>query len=70
MNAMVSIKKPINGIIISLSKQLVLIVLLLILPRFMGIDGVLITGPAADFLVAVAAFTVVRRAFRQLGDRG
>ena len=70
MNAMVSIKKPINGIIISLSKQLVLIVLLLILPRFMGIDGVLITGPAADFLVAVAAFTVVRRAFRQLGESG
>lgn len=70
MNAMVSIKKPINGIIISLSKQLVLIVLLLILPRFMGIDGVLITGPAADFLVAVAAFIVVRRAFRQLGESG
>lgn len=68
MNAMVSIKKPINGIIISLSKQLVLIVLLLILPRFMGIDGVLITGPVADFLVAVAAFTVVRRAFRRLGE--
>ncbi len=69
MNAMVSIKKPVNGIIISLSKQLVLIVLLLILPRFMGIDGVLITGPVADFLVAVAAFTVVRRAFRRLGER-
>ena len=66
MNAMVSIKKPKNGIIISLSKQLVLIVLLLILPRFMGIDGVLITGPVADFLVAAAAFFVVRRAFRQL----
>ena len=72
MNAMVSIKKPLNGIIISLSlsKQLVLIVLLLILPRFMGIDGVLITGPIADFLVAVAAFAVVRRAFRQLGQNG
>ena len=66
MNAMVSIKKPKNGIIISLSKQLVLIVLLLILPRFMGIDGALITGPVADFLVAAAAFFVVRRAFRQL----
>lgn len=66
MNAMVSIKKPINGIIISLSKQLVLIVLLLILPRFLGIDGVLITGPIADFLVAVAAFAVVRRAFSLL----
>ena len=43
-----------------------LIVLLLILPRFLGIDGVLITGPIADFLVAVAAFAVVRRAFSLL----
>ena len=66
MNAMVSIKKPRNGIIISLSKQLVLIVLLLILPRFLGIDGVLWSGPVADFMVAVAAFVVIRRAFREL----
>ena len=68
MNTMVSIKRPKNGIIISLSKQLVLIVLLLILPRFMGIDGVLCSGPIADFLVAVAAFVVIRRAFRSLGE--
>ena len=68
MNTMVSIKRPKNGIIISLSKQLVLIILLLILPRFMGIDGVLCSGPIADFLVAVAAFIVIRRAFRSLGD--
>ena len=68
MNTMVSIKRPLNGIIISLSKQLVLILLLLILPRFMGIDGVLCSGPIADFLVAAAAFIVIRRAFRTLGD--
>ena len=68
MNTMVSIKRPRNGIIISLSKQLVLIALLLILPRFMGIDGVLISGPVADFLVAVAAFVVIRSAFRTLGE--
>ncbi len=68
MNAMVSIKKPRNGIIISLSKQLVLIVLLLILPRFLGIDGVLLSGPVADFLVALAAFFVIRGAFSQLGQ--
>ena len=66
MNTMVSIKRPRNGIIISLSKQLVLIALLLVLPRFMGIDGVLCSGPIADFLVAVAAFFVIRAAFRQL----
>ena len=66
MNAMVSIKKPRNGILISLSKQLVLIFLLLILPRFFGIDGVLAAGPIADLMVAVAAFAVVRAAFRNI----
>ena len=66
MNTMVSIKKPKNGIVISLSKQLVLIILLLILPRFMGIEGVLCSGPIADFLVAIAAYVVIRRAFRTL----
>ena len=68
MNTMVSIKRPRNGIIISLSKQLVLIILLLILPRFMGIGGVLISGPIADFLVAAAAFVVIRSAFRTLEE--
>ena len=67
MNAMVSIKKPRNGTLISLSKQLVLISLLLILPHFFGIDGVLTAGPIADLMVAVAAFAVVRTAFRKLG---
>ena len=66
MNTMVSIKRPQNGIIISLSKQLVLIILLLILPRSLGIDGVLAAGPIADFLVAAAAFVVIRSAFREL----
>jgi putative MATE family efflux protein len=68
MNTMVSIKQPRKGIIISLSKQLVLITLLLILPRFMGINGVLCSGPIADFLVAVAALVVIRGAFRTLGE--
>ena len=68
MNTMVSIKRPQNGIIISLSKQLVLIILLLILPRSMGIDGVLAAGPIADFLVAAAAFVVIRSAFRKLDE--
>ena len=66
MNTMVSIKRPQNGIIISLSKQLVLIILLLLLPRSLGIDGVLAAGPIADFLVAAAAFVVIRSAFREL----
>ena len=66
MNVMVSIKKPLSGVLISLSKQLVLILLLLFLPRILGIDGVLLAGPCADLLVAIAAFILVRSAFRQL----
>lgn len=66
MNTMVSIRRPQSGIIISLSKQLVLILLLLLLPGFLGIDGVLLAGPAADLLVAIAAFFVIRAAFRRL----
>ena len=46
--------------------QLVLILLLLLLPGFLGIDGVLLAGPAADLLVAIAAFFVIRAAFRRL----
>ena len=68
MNAMVSIRQPLKGVIISLSKQLVLIVLLLILPRFLGIDGILIAGPVADLMVAIAAFIVIRSAFSRLGN--
>ena len=68
MQTMVSIKRPQSGIIISLSKQLVLIALLLILPPFMGIDGILCAGPVAAFLVAAAAFFVIRSAFRRLAD--
>ena len=49
MNVMVSIKKPLSGVLISLSKQLVLILLLLFLPRILGIDGVLLAGPCATF---------------------
>ena len=66
MNLMVSIKKPLNGIIISLSKQIALILLLLIMPRLLGIDGILWSGPIADLLVAIVTFVVVRTALQKL----
>jgi len=67
MNTMSSLKKPKKGIIISLSKQLALILLLLLLPRIFGIDGVLYAGPAADLIAAVCAVTMIGREFRKLG---
>lgn len=66
MNVMASIKRPKKGILISLSKQLVLIIMLLILPRFFGIDGVLASGPISDTLVAVSSFLIVRSEFKSL----
>ena len=68
MNVMTAMKKPKKGVIISLSKQLVLIILLLIMPRFLGIDGVLWTGPVADLMVTIVAFIVVRSEFKKLDN--
>lgn len=44
-----SMGKPIKGIFVSLTRQIIFLVpLLLILPIFMGIDGVVFAGPIAD----------------------
>ena len=67
MNAMSSIKKAKKGILISMSRQLALIVLLLLLPRIFGIDGVLYSGPAADILAALCSIFVIREEFSRLG---
>ncbi|MDD7209001.1 MAG: MATE family efflux transporter [Lachnospiraceae bacterium] len=49
-----SIGKPAKGIFLSLTRQILFFIpLLLILPRFMGIDGCIFCGPIADFLSAV-----------------
>ena len=66
MNTMSSIKKPGKGILISLSRQIALIVLLLLLPRFFGINGVLYSGPASDLLAGICSIIVIRKEFRQL----
>lgn len=56
-----------QGIIISLSRQgFFLIPLLLLLPLFFGIDGVLFAGPAADVLACVLALTLMAGSFKEL----
>ena len=66
MHVMTSTGKGKRGIMISLSKQLTLIALLLILPLFFGIDGVLYAGPSADIMAAVVSFLVLRPEFRRM----
>ena len=66
MHVMTSTGKGRRGIMISLSKQLTLIALLLLLPLLFGIHGVLYAGPAADIIAAVVSFLVLRPEFRRM----
>ena len=66
MQIMTSIGKGIRGVMISMSKQMTLIVLLLMLPAIFGINGVLYAGPAADLIAAVVSFLILRPEFRRM----
>ncbi len=60
-----SIGKPVKGMFLSLTRQIIFFIPLLVaLPLFMGIDGVLMTGPIADFLAAAVTVIMVAREFR------
>lgn len=56
-----------QGTLLSLSRQgFFLIPLLLLLPHWFGIDGVLYAGPIADALACVLSLTLVFRSFRDV----
>ena len=55
------------GVFISMTRQIIfLIPLLLILPAFFGIDGVVFAGPAADTVSATLSIIVFAREFKKL----
>ena len=50
-NFFAAIGKPLKGMVLSMTRQvLFLIPLLVVLPLFFGIDGIMFAGPAADFM--------------------
>ena len=58
-----------QGLLVSLSRQgLFLIPLLLILPRFMGIHGVLAASPIADTMAFIMSVSMVLVSFRKLPE--
>ncbi len=62
-----SIGKAKLGIVVSLTRQvLFLIPLVLIFPRFMGIDGVMYAGPIADTAAAAIAITFAVRELKKV----
>ncbi len=59
-NFFTSIGKAKKGILLSLTRQVIfLLPLLIVLPIFFGIDGVMYAGPIADFVAAVLAGVMV-----------
>lgn len=58
-NFFTAIGKPIKGVFLSLTRQILfLIPLIIILPRFFGLDGILYAGPIAD-ITAITTATIM-----------
>ncbi len=65
-NFFTAIGKPKRGIFLSLTRQIIfLLPLLVILPLVMEIDGIMYAGPVADFMAAAASVIMVALEFRQ-----
>lgn len=61
-NLFTSIGKPKMGIFLSLTRQfLFLLPLIVLFPLYFGIDGIMYAGPIADLAAAVVAFVLSRR---------
>lgn len=65
-NFFTSIGKPVKGVFLSLTRQIIfLLPLLLLLPMFLGIDGVLYSQPIADFTAAAVCTVMIILEFRK-----
>ena len=63
-NFFTAIGKPRIGIVLSLSRQVLLLLpMILIMPLIFGIDGIMYAGPVADFTAAFLCFLFVRKEF-------
>ncbi len=66
-NFFTAIGKALKGLLLSLTRQVFfLIPLILLLPLRLGIFGVLLAGPIADFIAFVVSVFFVRREFKRL----
>lgn len=66
-NYFTSIGKAGTGIFISLTRQIIfLLPLILILPMFLGIEGVMYSAPVADLMAAVLVVFFVSRELKRM----
>lgn len=67
-NFFTAIGKPMHGVFLSLTRQIIFFLpLLLLLPMAFGINGILFSAPIADALSAVTAVLMVFVEFKRLG---
>lgn len=61
-----SIGKPVKSMILTLCKQTIFIIpLMVILPRFFGVEGVLYAGPCAEIISALVTFILIKKQFSE-----
>lgn len=64
-----SLGKSIKGVFLSMTRQILfLLPLMIVLPKFMGIDGIMYSAPIADFAAAVTAILMIVFEMRYLKD--
>ena len=67
-NFFTAIGKALRGLLLSLTRQVFfLIPLILILPLWLSIFGVLLAGPIADFIAFIVSVVLVRLEFKHMG---
>ena len=65
-NFYTAIGKPAGGMILSLTRQIIfLLPLLLIIPIFIGIDGIMYSGPIADFIAGFICILMIILEFKK-----
>ena len=66
-----AIGKALRGLLLSLTRQVFfLIPLILLLPLWLGIFGVLLAGPIADFIAFLVSLFCVRQEFHKMSSQG
>lgn len=66
-NFFAAIGKPIKGVLLSMTRQVIfLIPLILILPVFFGIEGIMFAGPVADAAAFITTAIVIKREFTHI----
>ena len=66
-NFFAAIGKPVKGLLLSMTRQVFfLIPLVLILPLFFGLDGILYSGPVADSIAFIVSILFISKELKKM----